>query len=541
MHRLRTKLLQLCGIALIALLAWPQFANAQRRLTPIPHPIGFPQKAQANVTPLSTSPWTALVNQPNFLVDGAANPILMMDGTVLVQDAAFPDWWKLTPDQFGSYANGTWTEVATMPAGYSPLYHSSAVLPDGRLIVEGGEYICDPTTFSCNAVWSNLGAIYDPATDTWTRVNPPAGWETIGDAESVILPNGSYMQANCCTKQSALLNPETLTWTPTGAHKYDPNDEEGWNLLPNGKVLDVDAYVPIAPFPYIPAGMNYELYNTSTGNWHVAGTTPVQLWDSWLTCGELSQEPKAGPTFELGPGVLRPDGTVFYTGANTCPGESGSTAIYDSNTNTWTAGPNFPGTNDMADAPASLEVNGKVLMMASPGYGDPPSTFFEWDGTSLTAVPGTPNAPEDGSYYGNMLVLPTGQILLTDFSDDIELYNSEGGPDASWAPTITSSPLLLAPGQTYRVWGYQFNGLSQGAFYGDDVQAATNFPLVQVTNIKTGHVRYFRAHDPNSMAVASKAINNVAFDVPADAEQGRSKLSVVANGIASQPVTVFVQ
>ncbi len=51
-------------------------------------------------------------------------------------------------------------------------------------------------------------------------------------------------------------------------------------------------------------------------------------------------------------------------------------------------------------------------MMASPFYGAAPSSFLEWDGKNLTVVPGPPNAPSDGSFYGNMLVLPTGQILL---------------------------------------------------------------------------------------------------------------------------------
>src|ERR1700731_1887779 len=211
MQGMNTKLLQAFGITLIALLAFPQFAGAQR-LKPIPHPIGHPQhapvQAQASVANSNTqaSPWTPLANQPSFLLDGASNPILLTDGSVLVQDAGLPDWWKLTPDQHGSYVNGTWTQVASTPAGYSPLYHSSAVLPDGRLIIEGGEYICDPTSFNCNAVWTNLGAIYDPLANTWTSVNPPAGWSSIGDAQSVVLPNGTYMQANCCTPQAALLD-----------------------------------------------------------------------------------------------------------------------------------------------------------------------------------------------------------------------------------------------------------------------------------------------------------------------------------------------
>jgi hypothetical protein len=559
MRGMKIRVLRVFGIALIALLAWTRFAGAQH-LKPIPHPIGAPQHApvQAQVSGQAThagaatpaSPWAPLTNQNNF-PDGAANPILLTDGTVLVQDAGFPDWWKLTPDKSGSYVNGTWTQVASLPPGYSPLYHSSAVLPDGRLIIEGGEYLCDPTTFNCNAVWTNLGAIYDPVANTWTPVNPPNGWTTVGDAQGVVLPNGTYMQANCCTTEASLLNPKTLTWTPTGAGKFDPNDEEGWTLLPNGKVLTVDAYVPIPPFPYIPSGMNYELYNPRTGVWKVAGTTPVQLWDSAAACGG-----EHFATFEVGPAVLRPDGTVFYTGSDTCQISagpprvfaSGHTAIYNSFTGKWKAGPDFPGGVDIADGPAALEPNGKVLMMASPGFGAPPSTFFEWDGEDLRAVPGTPNAPIDGSFFGNMLVLPTGQILLTDFSNDIEIYtparsrkHEEGEDDnRRGAPVVIFTPIFLEAGNSYKAFGFRFNGMSQGAAYGDDAQAATNYPLVRITNLVTGHVFYSRTHDHSSMAVASDDLVSTHFDVPANQEFGISKLEVVANGIASEPVFVVV-
>jgi hypothetical protein len=184
-------------------------------------------------------------------------------------------------------------------------------------------------------------------------------------------------------------------------------------------------------------------------------------------------------------------------------------------------------------------------MMASPEYGSPPSFFFEWDGRQLTQVPGPPNAPIDGSYYGNMLVLPTGQILFTDFSNDIELYNptitrENQEFEQTIAPVVFYAPQVLAPGGSYQIDGIRFNGVTQGAFYGDDVQAATNFPLVRITNLKTSHVFYSRTHDHSSMAVASNEVVSTHFDLPAVQETGLSLLQVVANGIASQPVAVFI-
>src|SRR4029077_3946165 len=120
-------------------------------------------------------------------------------------------------------------------AGYAPLYYASAVLPDGRVIVEGGEY----NFFS--AVWTNLGAIYDPARNKWKSVAPPTVWSSIGDAQNVVLPNGKFLLANCCSTQAALFDASTLTWTAAAvAGKADSNNEEGWTLLPDGTVLTVD-------------------------------------------------------------------------------------------------------------------------------------------------------------------------------------------------------------------------------------------------------------------------------------------------------------
>src|SRR5204863_9226475 len=82
--------------------------------------------------------WQSLTNQPAF---SAGAMLLLTDGTVLVhaEQNDSRNWYKLTPDVNGSYLNGTWTQVASLPAGYAPLYFSSAVLPDGRVIIEGGE------------------------------------------------------------------------------------------------------------------------------------------------------------------------------------------------------------------------------------------------------------------------------------------------------------------------------------------------------------------------------------------------------------------
>jgi len=477
--------------------------------------------------------WQPLNNQPSF---DAGAMLLLTDGSVIVVSEPncttctgtdYSSWYKLTPDTNGSYVNGTWSQIASFPKGYAPLYFGSAVLPDGRVLIEGGEYDC--SSGSCNSVWTNKGALYDPLKNSWTMVAPPAGWTTIGDAQSVILPNGTLMQANCCTKQQALFNSSNLTWTATGAGKFDINDEEGWNLLPNGKVLTVDAYV----FQYDANGTNSELYTPATGSWANAGSTIEQLWDS---CGGAT-----AASYELGPAVLRPDGTVFATGANTCG--SGHSAVYNSRTGSWTAGPDFPAGYGVADAPAALEPNGNVLVFASPSRFYPPAAeFFEWNGSTLSLTSSPASALADASYLGHLLILPTGQIMFTDFSNNVEVFTPAGTYDPAWAPTISSAPGSVTRGKTYSVSGTQFNGFSQGAAYGDDFQDATNFPLVRIVNHATGRVFYSRTHGHSTMAVATGS-KKVAthFDVPVGAETGLSQLFVVANGIPSSPFWIKVE
>jgi len=466
--------------------------------------------------------WTPLVHQPPF---ADSNPLLLTDGTVIAHNACAPDWWRLTPDAFGSYVNGTWSPIASLPAGYGPLYFASAVLADGRVIVEGGEY-----NF-CSPVWSNLGAIYDPLADSWTPVDPPAGWSTIGDAQSTVLANGTFMLANCCTTETALFNATSLSWTATGAGKFTVNDEEGWTLLPSGKVLTVDAYV----FSYDADGTNSEVYDPATGTWSSAGSTVAQLWDSFPDANHAS--------YEVGPAVLRPDGTVFATGANGAPHGPGHTSIFDTHTGTWTPGPDFPSNRDSADGPASLLPNGNVLVQISHGIFKPGSKFFEWNGLSLLAVPAPPPAHGESSYLGNMLVLPTGEILWTDISGHAWVYSSSGAPNPAWAPTILGGSAVtnISRGSTYQISGHKFNGFSQGAAYGDDAQAATNYPLVRITNHATGHVFYARTHDHSTMAVAYTGLASTDYDVPAGTETGLADLVVVTNGIPSAPITVNVQ
>ncbi len=80
--------------------------------------------------PATGGTWTPLAHQPSFYT-GAA--VLLTDGTVLAHEESdrpvlgsnYGNWWRLTPDVYGSYINGTWSKVpSTLPSPYGVLCFS---------------------------------------------------------------------------------------------------------------------------------------------------------------------------------------------------------------------------------------------------------------------------------------------------------------------------------------------------------------------------------------------------------------------------------
>ncbi len=458
--------------------------------------------------------WTRLTHQPTFQTDTA---LLLTDGTVMMHQYNSTNWWRLTPDITGSYINGTWTQLASMQSGYEPLYFASAVMNDGRVLVEGGEYN------NLSQDETNQGSIYNPASNSWTAVSPPSGWSTIGDSPAIILPSAVFMmgQGGQPSEKQVTFNATTLTWTAVGTGKADGFSEEGFALLPSGNVLDVDAE----------DGTNSEIYTPSTAKWTSAGSTIVTLPNS----GGLGIVP------ELGPILLRPNGTVVAFGATT------NTSIYTSSSGTWAAGPVFPNSDDIADGNASILPDGNILVYTSPGVFSGTGTFYEftYPGDTFVSAPATSKSGTLQSWDARQLLLPTGQVLWAAADGktiDVEIYTPKGTYQTAWQPTITSVASTLNVASTNNlIKGTQFNGLSAGTAYGDDAQMATNYPLVRIKNNSTGHVFYFKTHNHSTMGVATGTTAvSTEFDIPSTVETGASTLSVVANGIPSNAAAVTI-
>ena len=464
--------------------------------------------------------------------------LLLTDSSVMCQGASYSAWYKLTPDPAAGYLGGTWSSLAALPSGYAPDAFASAVLADGRVVIVGGEYNSNQFALT------NLGAIYDPAANTWTSLTPPSAgspdrFQCIGDAPATVLADGRLIIGSKLYQDLAVLDPTTLAWSIVSATgKIDGfNSEEGWTLLPDGSFFTLDV-------ENAPSSERFQLTGSTTGVWTSAGSTPQDLHTPTTSTPITAPVcPVYNPPGEIGPTLLRPDGTVVAIGAN------GLTGIYtpppplSTAAGSWAAGPEMPAGLNVQDGPGVVLPSGHVLFGGSPGESGVGLQYFEFDGARLNSVPAPPDAPNDATYFTSLLVLPTGQVMLVDFSTTVQIYTPAASPTytAAWAPTISTVPSTISSGATYRITGTQFNGLDQGSAFGDESQNATNYPLVRITNVASGHVFYAKTHGHSTMGVATGAAAVFTnFDVPANIEAGASTIQVVANGIPSTGVAVTV-
>jgi hypothetical protein len=450
--------------------------------------------------------WTPLTNPAP---ENIGTMLLLSDGTVMAQggggDTVSNAWYRLTPNSSGSYANGTWSSLASMSV--QRLYYGSNVLPDGRVFLVGGE----DTSPNGNG---NTGAIYNPVSNSWSSIAkfPQSGF---GDDPSEVLPNGTVLGGFIVGPQTYIYNPATNSWSSGGTKLHqDQSDEETWIKLKDNSILSYDIWGETG---------TAQRYIPSQNRWVSAGTVPVALTSA--TVGG-----------ELGPGFLLPDGRAFLLGA------TGHTAFYSLSTNSWTAGPDIPNGLGCDDAPGAMMRNGDILFAADKPLYHSPTTVFEFNPTTgqyTNVTPSGTSFSSNAAFPGRMLVLPSGQVLVSPGNTaQLEIYTPKGAPQSTWLPRVSS--ITAESNGTFLLTGTQLNGISEGASYGDDAEMSSNYPIVRLADAQ-GNEFYARTFHWSSTGVATGSTSvSTDFTLPLGIPGGVYSLFVVANGIASKPVSFTV-
>lgn len=491
------------------------------------------------LTCLVLAGWTTLVDAANWTPltnvapDNAGTMLLLTDGTVMVQGySPGNNWMRLTPDDMGSYVNGTWSPLASM--SIPRLYYASHVLPSGKVWILGGEY----SGFGLSLNWTNTGEMYDPVSNTWSPVaqHPESNF---GDDPSMLLSDGKILAGSLFTNRTYLYDIATDSWSFAAVKVYnDRSDEEGWVKLPDNSVLTYDIFQSVAT-----GGSYAERYDPATNSW--SSISP----SDGTASGFIPQLSGTAIGFELGPIVrvgLR-DGRVFLIGA------TGHTALYTASSNHWVAGPDIlgilpsgPALFGADDAPAAVLPNGHVLLAADAGptlgVFQPPTQIFDFDPAMNTISPVIPPIPVNltftQAFVTRMLVLPTGEVLFSDSSHQLWVYTPDGSPKPRALPVI--SRVTYNGGGVFTLAGRRLNGQSAGSAYGDDVESDENYPIVRFTNA-AGNVFYGRTTNWSNTGVGRGAgRETVDFTLHPSMTPGTYALEVSGAGISSAPAFIDI-
>ena len=138
-----------------------------------------------------------------------------------------------------------------------------------------------------------------------------------------------------------------------------------------------------------------------------------------------------------------------------------------------------------------------------------------------------------------MLDLPDGNILVSvQNSNQYYIYLPGGTPVASGVPVVSNITMINC--DTFMATGTLFNGISQGAAYGDDWQMPTNYPVIrfEIYDSVTGNMVYYaRTFNWNSTGIMTGSMPDTTFfTLPAGLPYNTYNLVLVANGIPSSPV-----
>jgi hypothetical protein len=460
--------------------------------------------------------------------------MLLSDGRILGQGAGVSnDWFQLKPGASGNYASsGSWTFLGSM--NLQRLFFGSNVLPDGRVLVLGGEDYCLPGQ-PVNHDDTNTGEILSQ--NQWSPItNFP--FAKFGDDPTMVLDDGTVLCGYILGPQTILYNPaadpllnpslpaNSTPWIQVGSriHADEQGDEETWLKLPDGSVLSYDLWNDVKAH-----ASTAERYIPAIGAWIDAGTVPVDLSDS---------------KEEMGGATLLPDGRAWFVGDN------GHTAFYTPpstlfGTGSWTAGPDLPNGQVADDAPLCQLANGHVLLaLDGPGAAYSPPThiydfnpFVDFTQTNPFTQVDPPGVNLSGVNANScrMLALPDGTACLEVFNGSNQLfaYKPDSGPNPAWAPSISG---ITSTGTTFTLSGTQLNGISAGASYGDDAEMDSNYPIVEYID-NSGNFHYAQSFNWSSTDVQTgSTMVSTNYTLPAGVTDGAYLVQVVASSIASKPV-----
>ena len=203
----------------------------------------------------ATGVWSVTGEQTQEDKDQTAT--LLPNGQVLVVGGHYTSIYGSFPLSAELYdpATGSWS--ATGSPAILHYHHTATLLPNGRVLVVGGD--------GENGNGLASAELYDPATGSWSATGSMITART--EHTATLLPNGQVLVVgglgNVPLASAELYDPATGSWSATGS-PITAHANHTATLLPNGQVLVVGGWGKTA------IQSSAELYDPATGSWSAA-------------------------------------------------------------------------------------------------------------------------------------------------------------------------------------------------------------------------------------------------------------------------------
>lgn len=280
---------------------------------------------------VSTDTWTPAPAMPTERVAGHSATLLPSGKLLVVGGVKSGGAGSAAADLFDP-VSATWTSVSSMNVMRSS--HAATLLADGRVLVTGGSTVSGAA--AKGYVNDASAEIYDPVADTWTPTPPMSVARAHHTA--TLLPDGKVLvvggeNLHYLVEPSAeVYDPATNSWAAPRTQPLAPRSQHTATLLPSGLVLIAGGFDIVDGLltPTNTAELYDPVLHTSTttepdGN---GGTTTITTITGGLDF--TATAPMAYPRYAQSATPL-PDGRVVVVGGNTP-----QTEIFDPVAATWT-------------------------------------------------------------------------------------------------------------------------------------------------------------------------------------------------------------
>jgi hypothetical protein len=354
--------------------------------------------------------------------------------------------------------------------------------------------------------------MYDPASNTWTRVADPI--HPRANHTATLLENGKVLVAGGAQDPNEdlvgiadceLYDPAAGTWTPAGSLGWPRQAHRAVRLL-DGRVLV--------------AGGRHTAY-------YLFG--PAELYDpasnTWIPAGSLNNR-------TLHTLTLMASGKVLITGGWSGQGITpADTEMFDPATLTWKRLPEPE--RRRRHHSATLLHNGKVALIG----GWPEDQGSLTMGTELfdpITETWTTIAPINRRQHQAAL-MPDGSVLVVAGSNTTSQFIDFWANDRDHRrPVITEVETPVAHGQRVNIQGERLRGVSEGST-GHLGNASSGIPVIEISLRGNAMVR--------SLPIESGAAwtdTTIPVTIPSELEPGDYMLTVTANGVRSEPYAMRV-